>query len=163
MLSDVYLTFDSVEHFDSVDNSVLPPEGSLPPNSVIHLDDLPWHGWIDPRTNERAPGMYSKVVVDPRSRNSAALVHMQPEYSGGSHWHPSDTLYIIRSGELHLEGEGIYRPGDVRWVRGGTGYAPEASGSEPMEMFVISFGPGGRFDADKVPPPQGWARGLNRH
>ncbi len=148
------VALSDISQFASADSPVVPPEGQLQPNSVIHIDDLPWIGWINPNTGEPDPYIFSKVVVDPQSRNSAALVRMEPGYQGTAHWHLSDTLYIPRSGEMHLEGEGVYKVGDVRWVRGGTPYSPELPGKEPVEFFLISFGPSGRFDAEKYPAPR---------
>ena len=55
------------------------------------------------------------------------------------HSHPNDTLYVIRSGEFHIEGEGVFRPGDVRWVRGGLTYGPEWAGPEGAVLLIVAL------------------------
>ena len=46
------------------------------------------------------------------------------------HSHPCDTLYVIQSGEFIVDGEGSYRPGELRWVRAGVTYGPERAGPD---------------------------------
>ena len=55
------------------------------------------------------------------------------------HSHPSDTLYVIRSGEFHIEGEGVFQPGDVRWVRGGLTYGPEWAGPQGAVLLIVAL------------------------
>ena len=145
---------EDITHFNTVaDHGLALSEEQLPPNTIIHMDDLPWTGFIDPRTNQPNPHVFTRFLLPDRHRYSASLIWHEPGFSSSPHWHPSDTLYIVKSGELHVKGEGVYRPGDYRWVRGGTAYDAEQGGSEPLETFLISFGPAGRFDADLHPAP----------
>jgi mannose-6-phosphate isomerase-like protein (cupin superfamily) len=148
---------DDVIEYASVDETPDYTDEQLPPNQIIHMDDLPWLGFIDPRTNVANPHVFAKVLMpaDPRTEYSASLIWHAPGFGSSPHWHKSDTLYIVMSGELHVKGEGVYRPGDYRWVRGGTAYDAEQAGDEPLETLLISFGPGGRFDADVTPAPNG--------
>lgn len=59
------------------------------------------------------------------------------------HSHPSDTLYVIRSGEFHIEGEGTFVPGDLRWVRAGVAYGPEWAGEDGAVLLIVAMG--GKF------------------
>jgi quercetin dioxygenase-like cupin family protein len=56
------------------------------------------------------------------------------------HAHTSDTLYVFRAGEFTIEGEGVFRAGDVRFVRGGAVYGPEWAGDEGATLLIISYG-----------------------
>jgi mannose-6-phosphate isomerase-like protein (cupin superfamily) len=154
-------SMSEITEFASVENTPKLTDADRPPNTIIHMDDIPWLGFIDPRTNKPNPNVFAKSLLPEPSRYSAALVWHAPGFTSSPHWHRSDTLYIVRSGELHVKGEGVYRPGDYRWVRGGTAYDAEQAGDEPLESFLISFGPGGRFDADEIPAPNGDFR--NKH
>ena len=148
-------SLDDVAWYSSVDHSPEVTDEQVPPNTILHMDDLPWIGFIDPRTKEPNPKVLAKALLPTASPYPAALVWHAPGFTSSPHWHRSDTLYIVKSGELHVKGEGVYRPGDYRWVRGGTAYDAEQAGDEPLESFLISFGPGGRFDADEIPAPNG--------
>lgn len=71
------------------------------------------------------------------------LVSFAPGYSEPAHWHDFDTVYIPVKGEMIIEGEGVLRAGDVRWVRGGTYYGPETAGAEGCEFWLVGYGPPG--------------------
>ena len=62
------------------------------------------------------------------------------DFRAGLHWHPHDTIYVITAGELQFGDEGWFRPGDIRWVRGGHAYGPETAGPEGVRFFLISLG-----------------------
>src|ERR1700674_906378 len=83
---------------------VVTPANPLAPRTVITIDDLPWVGYIGPDGNE-APGVYTKTLADPESGNFFMLVRALPGAIGPPHWHLSDTIYIVRSGELTVPGE----------------------------------------------------------
>jgi quercetin dioxygenase-like cupin family protein len=129
-----------------------------PPNTVLNLDMLPWMAWIDPRSGEKNEKVISKALLPEREQYSASIVWTEPGFTSNAHWHKSDTLYVVLSGEWEVEGEGTYRPGDYRWVQGGTAYGVEATGTTHAQILIISFGPSGRFDADEVPAPNGDTR-----
>ncbi len=133
---------------------VVTPVNPLLPRTVITIDELPWVGYIGPDGTE-SPGVYTKTLADPASDNFFMLVRAEPGAIGPPHWHISDTIYIVRSGELTVPGEATYRVGDVRWVQGGFAYGGEVPGPDGVEFFFISLGPYGFFSPDDVPPPLG--------
>jgi quercetin dioxygenase-like cupin family protein len=59
------------------------------------------------------------------------------------HHHPADTIYVFRRGEFHIDGEGVYREGEARWVKGGIEYGPEWAGPSGATLLIIAVG--GRF------------------
>ena len=96
---------------------------------------------------------WRKTIVDVDTDHPVFYVRIAPNAATPVHWHPSDTVYIVRRGELRVPGEETYREGDVRWVRAGTVYGPEAAGPEGCEFYWISCGPFGSYDPDVDPPP----------
>src|SRR5438105_14483092 len=44
-------------------------------------------------------------------------VRHAPDYVEPRHWHEADTIYIFTAGEMRVDDEAAYRPGDGRWVR----------------------------------------------
>lgn len=63
------------------------------------------------------PNIKGEVHVRILSRTPTVLENTFPPNTWlGRHVHASDTLYIIKEGEFHIEGEGVFRPGDVRFV-----------------------------------------------
>lgn len=131
------------------------PANPLHPNTVIALDELPWVGYQGPGQTEPSPYVFTKTLAAPDSGNFFMLVRIEPGAPGPSHWHRSDTIYIVRRGELHIPGEGVYREGTVRWVRGGYAYGGELPGPDGVEFYFISLGPYGWFDPDVNEPPLG--------
>ena len=75
-----------------------------------------------------------RISADPAIRE----VTFPPNATLGVHSHPCDTLYIIRSGEFIVEGEGSYGPGELRWVGAGVTYGPERSGNEGAVVLIVS-------------------------
>ena len=75
-----------------------------------------------------------RISADPAVRQ----VTFPPHATLGVHSHPCDTLYVIQQGEFIVEGEGSYRPGELRWVRAGVAYGPERSGPEGCVVLVVS-------------------------
>lgn len=61
-----------------------------------------------------------------------------PNHTRPAHSHHADVLYLYVAGEHRIDGEGTYRPGDVRWVRAGHSYGPETTGPEGGSWWVIS-------------------------
>ena len=67
---------------------------------------------------------------------------------------PQDLLHLCR----HLpdvQVEGTYEVGDIRWVKAGTAYGPEAAGPEGCDVMLIGAGrfPLPTFDPAVDPPP----------
>lgn len=67
------------------------------------------------------------------------LVEDPPNKTRPMHHHHGDILYLYIKGEHHIEGEGTYRAGDVRWVPGGHAYGPETTGPEGGAWWVLSY------------------------
>ena len=79
---------------------------------------------------------------------------LPPNYVGKVHWHPADTVYVVRRGQFTVDGEGTYEVGDIRWVKAGTVYGPEGAGPEGCEVMLIAAGsfPLPTFDPTVDPP-----------
>jgi quercetin dioxygenase-like cupin family protein len=90
------------------------------------------HGTIDVRVVSREPFVIENTFA--------------PGTLVTQHSHTSDTLYVFRAGEFTIEGEGTFRAGDVRFVRGGHVYGPEWAGDEGATLLIISVG--GPFGTD---------------
>lgn len=131
------------------------PLNPLDPNTVIEIDKLPWVGYQAEGETEPSTTTFTKTLVDPDSGHFCMLVRIEGGAGGPPHWHKSDTIYIVRQGELTVPGEGTYRVGDFRWVRGGYAYGGEIPGPDGCEFFFISMGPYGWFNPDVYPPPLG--------
>ena len=67
------------------------------------------------------------------------LVEDPPHKTRPMHHHHGDILYLYIKGEHHIEGEGTYRAGDVRWVPGGHAYGPEVTGPDGGAWWVLSY------------------------
>ena len=93
--------------------------------------------------------MDSPITLTPLTGDACDLAvltfTLPPNYVGKLHWHPADTVYIIRRGQFTVAGEGTYEVGDIRWVKAGTPYGPE--GSRPRGLRGHSHRGG------KVSPP----------
>lgn len=61
-----------------------------------------------------------------------------PNKTRPAHHHHGDVVYFYIQGELHIEGEGVYRAGDVRWARAGHVYGPETTGPEGGSWWLVS-------------------------
>lgn len=133
---------------------VVTPANPLLPRTVIELDELPWVPYSDSGDPANST-VLTKTIVHPDTGHHVMLIKLLPGVPGRTHWHDSDTLYIVRNGELHIEGEGTYRPGSIRWVKGGFAYAPETSGDAGAEFYFISLGPYGLHYLDEGEPPLG--------
>lgn len=110
---------------------------SLAPRTVIHIDDAP--------LAERIAGSPdSPITLRPLTGEDCDLTvlvfTLPPNYVGKVHWHPADTVYVIRRGEFTVEGEGTFRVGDVRWVKAGTAYGPEGAGPEGCDVMLMGAG-----------------------
>lgn len=136
----------------------------------ITIDAQPWVDFTDPNEPDRPPGPLVRWLIDPASGNRVVHVKSWPGRNADPHWHLSDSMYVITAGEMVIEGEGTYRPGDIRWVRGGFAYGPEGCGPDGVEYLFISLGPYDKFHPDVYPPPLGrwddpstWVEGFTQH
>ena len=124
----------------------------LGPRTVIHIADaLP---------AERIEGSPDTTITLTPLTGAACDVTVltftfPPNYVGKVHWHPTDTVYVVRHGQFIVEGEGTYEVGDIRWVKAGTAYGPEAAGPEGCEVLLIGAGsfPLPTYDPAVDPPP----------
>jgi hypothetical protein len=119
---------------------------------VITVDSIPAVDFADP-DGFVPTGMKVKVLSTPVAGPPFLLAIFPADFSVPYHWHPHDTIYIVKSGELIIESEGSYRPGDVRWVNGGRPYGPETAGPDGCEFYIMSTGPLFAKDPAKEPPP----------
>lgn len=83
------------------------------------------------------------------------VMHVEdpPNRTRPRHHHHADVFYLYTEGEHHIEGEGVYRAGDVRWTRGGHIYGPETTGPEGGAWWIITYG-------DPIPVNHGDAEPL---
>jgi len=86
---------------------------------------------------------WRKTIVAPPNGNAMFYVRIAPNGATPRHSHPSDTVYIVRRGQLVVPGEGVYNEGEVRWVKANTVYGPEAAGPDGCEFYYVSMGPFG--------------------
>jgi len=94
-----------------------------------------------------SPG--SKLVLFDHGLGQAGLpfvtlVSDPPHHTRPRHHHHGDVTYLYVAGEHHIEGEGTYRAGDVRFVRAGRAYGPETTGPDGGTWWVIT-------NADPIP------------
>jgi hypothetical protein len=144
------------EHVASYGNELLvTPVNPLLARTVIRIDEPPWVGYLGPGASEPSGHVFTKTLIDPASGHFCMVVRIEAGAAGPPHWHRSDTVYIVRRGELHVPGEGVYREGDLRWVQGGFAYGGEIPGPDGVEFIFLSLGPYGWFDPEEHPPPLG--------
>ena len=76
---------------------------SLDPMQIITVDDIEFEPYID-ETGKVPPGAAMKFLMDPErinpaykeeAGNAVAISRFDPNYVAPSHWHPSDTIYIL--------------------------------------------------------------------
>ena len=129
-----------------------PPGGpSLEPRTVIHIDDAL------PAEREAPSAITLRPLSGPDCDLTVLVFTFPPNYVGKVHCHPTDTVYVIRRGEFIVEGEGTFVVGDIRWVKAGTAYGPEAAGPEGCDVMLIGAGafPLPTYDPTVDPAPRG--------
>ena len=103
--------------------------------SKTTLDEMEW------QPVEGFPDVWMKFLGESLEDGPWVMqVRHGPNYVEAQHWHEADTVYVFTDGEMVVDGEGTYRPGDVRWVRAGTYYGPETAGPDGCEFLLISYG-----------------------
>jgi hypothetical protein len=124
----------------------------LGPRTIIHIEDA-----LDAQRVEGSPP--TTISLRPLTGEGCDLsvltFTLPPNYVGKVHWHPADTVYVIRRGQFIVEGEGTYEVGDLRWVKAGTAYGPEGAGPDGCEVLLIGKGdfPLPTYDPSVDPPP----------
>jgi hypothetical protein len=130
---------------------------SLAERQPIHVADVPWYPFVQDNETvsiDLAPGAeFRPLMQDDTTSALFVYVRFAPHYIAPSHWHPSNTIYIITQGVFNVEGEKTYYPGDVRWIRGGYPYGAESAGPEGCEFYLASLGAFATYDPIKNPPP----------
>lgn len=125
---------------------------ALGPRTIIHIDDaLP-----AVKGNGDVPRPITlRPLTAPECDLAALVFTFPPNYVGKVHWHPADTLYVIRRGQFIVEGEGTYEVGDIRWVKAGTAYGPESAGPDGCDVMLVAAGsfPLPTYDPDVTPAP----------
>ena len=101
----------------------------------LRPSDVAWEQFHDPHGRPTSP-VRVLHVADPYTLE----VDFPPDFYAGDHWHPGDTIYIITKGQMRIGAEGIFEPGDIRWVRAGHVYGPEEAGPDGVTFFLVSLG-----------------------
>jgi redox-sensitive bicupin YhaK (pirin superfamily) len=101
----------------------------------LRPDDFAWEQFPDPHGRPTTP-----VRILHGGVPFVLEAHFPPGFRAGLHWHPHDTIYVITAGALQFGDEGWFRPGDLRWVRGGHSYGPELAGPEGVRFHLVSLG-----------------------
>ena len=128
-----------------------PGEADLGPRRVIHIDDAP----AAVRVDGTPPPITLRPLVADECDLAVLVFEFPPNYTGKVHWHPADTVYVVRRGRFIGEGEGTYEVGDLRWVKAGTPYGPERAGPDGCEVLLVARGtfPLPTHDPTVEPPP----------
>jgi hypothetical protein len=107
------------------------------PTWRVTPSELPLHPVSDPSHIE------GEIEVRVVSRDPFVLVNtFAPNTKVAAHSHGCDTLYVFVRGEFHIEGEGVFGPGDIRFVRAGHVYGPEWAGPQGATLQIIGLAPG---------------------
>lgn len=61
-----------------------------------------------------------------------------PHQQQPRHHQSADVMHVYTDGELHIEGQGVYRVGDLRWTRAGHPYGPETTGPQGGAWWMIT-------------------------
>jgi quercetin dioxygenase-like cupin family protein len=106
------------------------------PTWRVRPSELPLH----PVTDQHIEGGIEVRIV---SREPLVL---ENTFAAGTrlpvHSHGCDTLYVFKEGEFHIEGEGVFHAGDIRFVRAGHAYGPEWAGPDGAVLQIIGLAPG---------------------
>ncbi|MGE0307070.1 MAG: cupin domain-containing protein [Acidimicrobiia bacterium] len=106
---------------------------------------MDWQRWnldevvMNPMPN--VDGGAAAVIAPPGTDQPfMLLVTFPPNHVVNSHWHGSDCFYLVSKGSMTVGEEGEYKPGDIRWVKGGTYYGPEVMGADGCTFMLIGVG-----------------------
>ena len=95
-------------------------------------------GLPDPTTGSGEVFLFQDAMGQ-EGRPYVFMVEDPPNKTRPRHYHHADVLYVYVKGEHHIEDEGTYKAGDIRWTRGGHTYGPETTGPEGGAWWVISY------------------------
>jgi ectoine hydroxylase-related dioxygenase (phytanoyl-CoA dioxygenase family) len=96
---------------------------------------------VEPVADPTSPGSSVRLFDNGFGQEGAPFVMLvsdPPNHTRAAHHHHGDVLYVYVHGEHHVDGEGTYRAGDVRWVRAGHAYGPETTGPDGGTWWVLS-------------------------
>lgn len=93
---------------------------------------------IDDPTSESGDIWVFEEGLGQEGRPFVMLVSDPPDKTRPAHYHHGDVVYFYIAGEHHIEGEGVYRAGDVRWTRAGHAYGPETTGPDGGTWWLVS-------------------------
>jgi hypothetical protein len=111
--------------------------------NALRFNEAELEAFVDPTTGSGLIKMFEEALGQ---EGRPFVLHVQdpPNKTRPRHHHHGDVIYFYVQGEHHIEGEGTYRAGDVRWTRAGHAYGPETTGPEGGAWWVISY-------ADPIP------------
>ena len=104
---------------------------------------------VDPTTGSGDIHMFPDAMGQ-QGRPFVFLVEDPPNKTRSRHYHHGDVIYFYTKGEHHIEGEGTFRAGDVRWTKAGHRYGPETTGDEGGAWWVISYNDPIPVDVDET-------------
>jgi len=105
---------------------------------TLKIDLSTVESFTDPTTGSGEISLFQEAFGQ-EGRPYIFMVEDPPHKTRPRHYHHGDVVYVYTKGEHHIEGEGTYRAGDVRWTRAGHAYGPETTGSEGGAWWVISY------------------------
>jgi quercetin dioxygenase-like cupin family protein len=112
------------------------------PTWRVRAADVPLHPVADPHIE-------GDIEVRIISREPFVLENtFAPGTRVAAHSHGCDTLYVFKAGQFHIEGEGLFEAGDVRFVRAGHVYGPEWAGEDGAVLQIIGLAPGFNTEYD---------------
>jgi len=123
------------------------PSSVVPGTYIGALADRPWQ-----EVAGRSGKVRTKSFAESPEKGPWVLhVWFAPGYHEPAHWHDFDTIYIPTRGAMSIGAEGLVGVGDVRWVRAGTYYGPEAATDQGCEFWLIASGPPGHHPQPPTP------------
>lgn len=111
--------------------------------------------FTDPTTGSGDVALFAEAMGQ-NGRPFVLHVEDPPNKTRPRHHHHADVVYFYTKGEHHIEGEGVYRAGDVRWTRAGHAYGPETTGPEGGAWWIVTYGdptPVDHFDTTAAAAP----------
>jgi len=105
-----------------------------------------------------SPGIsYARFMMDEDDPQSPLMIlsNFEPGETVPPHTHPANYMEYVLEGEQTV-GKVTFRKGDIRIVRGGTGYGPITIGAEGCKVLIVFQQASGA-----LMQPMGAARGID--
>lgn len=109
---------------------------TIPGTYIGSPDDIPWRD-VEGRSGQVRSKFFGE---SPETGPWVYLISFAPGYSEPAHWHDFDTVYVPIKGSMTIGAEGRLEAGQVRWVRAGTYYGPEAAEQDGCDFWLIAAG-----------------------